>query len=427
MTRGLIVGVAIVCLAAACAKKESKSGQAAGDSGKAEVATSRGAEGKDADESKGKGDSPAAAKDGPKNPITSPAPGFSQAAGKIGDAFKSIESKVPRLDPMPPALDTQLGFKMTRIKFLGWTEDGRRFALIATHGLDEGELGGRNQIRLRQVHDALTGNVIASFRVERSQDPDVAEDDDLRKAWEEAQPRKAWHEWTAANRLVGAKAYRKSPSGTTKFEAERDGRPPHGSKFVIEPTSRGFETMWSNFSLEPLRGSSRAPRTRITMVGADGERWESISYRSPFKYEHVAEAVDVARNPRVEGQLEAHWSPLADRVVWVMTQKMVDVHPEMRAQDARFYVRAVGPQIKILDAGVGDEASRKAAEILAYKGLTPTVLETADEPSPVSKIYYRGDAGAKVAEQVAKHVPGNLPSEPLEKAGWIDIIVVLGP
>ena len=89
------------------------------------------------------------------------------------------------------------------------------------------------------------------------------------------------------------------------------------------------------------------------------------------------------------------------------------------------YLRVVGPQVKVIDAGAGDKSVRQAVALLEKDGLFVTALETSENPAAGHSMYYRGDAGKEAADRAAKLVTDSRVEE-LSKGGWVDLIVVLG-
>jgi hypothetical protein len=117
----------------------------------------------------------------------------------------------------PPPLAHQPSHKMSRVEFLGWTAGGAMYALLATHGRDLGEYGGRSLMQLRQVHDALTGKLVDCFRVKKQTPPSKL----LARVWAQAKPEERWQDFLKARPLSHEKPSARSPDGRWQIQGKQ--------------------------------------------------------------------------------------------------------------------------------------------------------------------------------------------------------------
>jgi hypothetical protein len=309
--------------------------------------------------------------------------------------------------------------------FEGWSEDGRRFVVRTRHGYDMEDLGGSNLLELIQVHDALSGQMIESYRLERVADEDTQADDPLSKAWAK---------FRADTRLIVDASSMSSPDGDWKLTAEAIEKPPHRSAFDLSMAEEEITTRWTGFEEDRIQTaggrSAKGPRVHIS-AGRRDDTWELLTYRVPFDYDQV-NASRGDGEPRVEGRVTAFWSPLGDRILLLLAHDVKNIHEEHgTAANARFYVRALGPQIKLVDGGAGREAVHRAAAVLAANGLPVAQIETAEQPAALSGVYYRtGDnddaRNEALARRAAPLLDPALHVEPLSQRGWTQVVIVLG-
>jgi len=337
----------------------------------------------------------------------------------------SLDAATPALVPLPPPLTTQLASRVPAVQFLGWSQDGRRFVVRATHGYDMEELGGQNLLALFQVHDAMTGAMVESMQVERIADDSVAADDPLSKAWSEAQPSTQWKAFRAENPLVGRDSA--TSHGDWTIETESMDKPPHASTLEVTASEAGIETRWDNFDEARLQGPERAPAQapRLRILARRGDvTHHLITVRAPWSYGDVNESRD-QDDPYVTGAVRIYWSPSGDRVALVVAHRIHGAHEEHgEMADSRWYVRALGPQIKVVDGGAGATAAHLAAARLAAAGLPITVIETSKQPAKTTAVYFRGSA-QDLAQRAAKHLGIESAVEKLDTRGWSTVVVVL--
>ncbi len=337
----------------------------------------------------------------------------------------TIDAALPSLVPLGPPLPTQLDARVPAVQFLGWTEDSRRFAVRATHGYDMEDLGGQNLLALYQVHDAMTGAMLESFQIERIADASVADDDPLSKAWSEAKPAAKWKLFRAKHPLFGRDSV--TALGDWSIAAEVADKPPHTSTFELTADDARIDMRWATFDEELLQGPERPPARapRVHIIAKRGiETHHLLTIRPPWSYDEVNESRD-GDDPYVTGSVRVYGSPGGDRVVLVVSHRVHGAHEEHgEMADSRWYVRALGPQIKIVDAGAGAEATHRAAARLAAAGLPVTAIEPAKQAAKTTTIYFRGDTKA-LAERAAEQLGLAQAVAKLETAGWSTLVIVL--
>ena len=350
------------------------------------------------------------------------------------------------------ARDEVFGFEMNSFDFLGWTADGSYFVLAATHRDQPGEGVQMWRVELNQVHDALTGKVVDSYRI-ASDFPKAGEVTDywpekqVRAAWKQAKPRAEWKSWLAAHPLVkndpttSAKGWKIS----AKLVASSV-RKEH--KFAIEVRPKGFYSHWDLVHAEhnwddPKIARLMKLKPRIALSTSKGaESWKSITYHVPFNAaannddtyglmgigrESWKDGAIVAEPVTITGSMRPFWSPQGDRIVWAMYHSFAGVPKRLRAElsIAHFYIRTPGPQIRLVDAGIGDKQARGEVARLAAAGLPITVLGTARQPAAASEIYYRGRGGQAIARRLVEVLGSELPTKELKKPGYLDVVIVL--
>ncbi len=338
-----------------------------------------------------------------------------------------------------PPLKHQLPIKLTRLEFLGWSDDGRSFALRARHGRDMGELEGSSQLELFQVHDALTGKLTGSFRIELGKDN--GKESLHRRAWEEARPQREWPAFKATLKLTGGASSLASPDGWT-LSAEAASKPRHG-KLALTTRPDRLLTAWSGFATKPLAEGEDAmtvfgvkgkgepgPSIRL-LASRAGERRTLLTYQVPFSYREIIECVGYGGKPgRAVGIARAYFapkrSPLGARALIALDADLEGYTEESPQSEVRYYLRALGPQLELVAAPAGEEAARALATRLAAAGLPVTHLSLEGARAERPQIYHRGPGGAALAQKVAGVVGGQAAIAPLTKPGWLDLVVVLG-
>jgi hypothetical protein len=332
---------------------------------------------------------------------------------------------------------------MTRLEFLGWSEDGLSFALRTEHGRNMGELAGESQLRLIQVHDALTGAMVASVRVELGKD--LEKDHLRRKAWGEARPQKAWKELAGKLKLTGRASLR-SPDGWS-LTVEPLGKPRNG-KLAVARKANHVAIAWEGFEKKKvaedaseeavlaaygITGKSKGepgPSLRLGAARA-AERLPLLVHQLPFSYRDVVGCVgNAGRLGRVVEEVRAYFSPkgsrIGARVLLALHADLEGAHEEDPENEVRYYLRSLGPQLQVIAPPASEAAARKLCEGLAAAGLPVTQLSLEGKRQERTQIYHRGANGAALAQKVANVVAGQPSIAKLTKPGWLDLVVVLG-
>lgn len=342
----------------------------------------------------------------------------------------------------PPLLH-QLPTRMTRLEFLGWSEDGTSFALRTQHGRNMGELAGEDQLRLIQVHDALTGAMIASVRVELGKD--LGKDHLRRKAWTEARPLKAWKELEAKLKLTGRAALR-SPDGWA-LTVEPLGKPRSGKLGITRKASHVAIT-WEGFEKKKvaedaseeailaaygIKGKSKGEPGPGLKLGAAraAERLPLLVHQLPFSYRDVVGCLgQTGQLGRVVEEVRAYFSPrgtrIGARVLLALHADLEGAHEEDPQNEVRYYLRSLGPQLQVIAPPTSEAAARRLCEDLAAAGLPVTQLSLEGKRQERTQIYHRGANGAALAQKVSGVVTGQPSLTKLTKPGWLDLVVVLG-
>jgi hypothetical protein len=268
--------------------------------------------------------------------------------------------------------------------------------------------------------------MIESYLRERIADPQVPKSDRLARLAAEAEPLREWKSRAAQLGLLAPDPRRERVRRSGEVRVTQS-EVPLRTKVRMIPKVAGVDFVW--WGVEP-EGSGRersplGPRLRFDLVDAEA-RHELLDIRIPFSYDDVAEVSARAVEPvSVEGHLRFHWSPAEDRVVLEIRGDTT----EPGLSDRRWFSRAGGPQIRLIDGGAGQRVARQTAEHLAAAGFPVAVLDLDYNPVAGSEIYHRTrDAAAgELAGQLSAALGRNLPAKPLETGGWTAAVIVLGP
>jgi hypothetical protein len=269
--------------------------------------------------------------EGAARPPDSPPPRTQPALPTAPPAAPAFDAAP--LPPLPPPLPAQLPAHAAAMQFLGWTGDGRMYAIRATHGYDEEELGGPNQVALFQVHDTATGALVRSFQIQRLAGDEVRDDDLLSRAWAQSQPKPAWQQFRADTPLVARDPALASPDATWTIAGEPADKPPRNSSLAIAaPDGAGaIETRWTGFAADDMMRPSRrplgSPGVRI-VARRGGQSVELLTVRPPYDYEAINASRTDAGNPEVTGAIRAYWSPAGDRVLIAAEHQVSGVRDE---------------------------------------------------------------------------------------------------
>lgn len=316
--------------------------------------------------------------------------------------------------------------------FLGWSKDGKAYAVATAIGHEEIPGGAPFWVRFVEVRDAHTQQVLAAFQGEPFKDEnwgdDVRPEDDLEKKanaiWKKLPKEK---EGVAHLKELGITSSTPMPK-KLKLGTKANGNAPHGSRFRVKADKTGFGFVWDNLQSpgddDDTTKKSFAPKIEVSLT-MDGAEHALVTVRPNTSYQELQGAADMDI-PYLDGGLASYWDPSGHRVALAFSEEMHNQHEEYGSVSRSvFYIRALGPQVKIIDAGVGEEVARKAAAVFDKAGLHVTVVEKGKKPTDGASLYFRGAFGKKAAGDALELIPGAR-SEELKKDGWIDLIVVLG-
>lgn len=321
---------------------------------------------------------------------------------------------------------TQPSFAPADLEFLGWARDGSVFALQTAHGHEQATGDApANYVELVEVHDASTGLLVESYLRERIADPSIPKTDRLAKLAAEAEPLREWQARGGELELLAPDPRRERLRGPGEVRVTQS-EVPLQTKVRMVPKRAGVDFVW--WGVKP-EGSGRdraplGPRLRFDLVVPEA-RYELLDIRIPFTYDDVAHVSSGAGAPvSVEGHLRFHWSPTEDRIVLEIRGD----GSEPGLHDRRWFLRASGPQIRLIDAGAGQKVARQTARRLGDAGLPIAVVDLDYDPVDRSEIYYRAHdtVGPDLASRIAATLGDGLPAKPLETGGWTAAVIVLG-
>jgi hypothetical protein len=335
---------------------------------------------------------------------------------------------LPEAPAAVPPMKAQLGNKIMKATFLGFTQDGRHFALKIDHEYFFGEEIGTYELNIYQMYDAWTGKATMAFRRSHGDHMDGDPKDfprlrTYRKVWKEARPRKEWKQWTADNPLVASEPTRVINGG--ELTGKANGKPPHKTRLAFKNKDSGIRMRWSKLSGEIEGRPKKLPEVTLSWTAPDGTQIPSLVFKPGYSWMLDFVYGDGADKAYVDLNMAAYPSPGAERFVWFLRRTEHEVTLEMSMPPVRFYVRTPGHQVKVLASGSGQDHARRAATAIEAAGVPVVEVGDGKEPTPATKIYYRGDA-RPVAEVIQRALPGAVPIEQLTAEGWVDVIVVLG-
>lgn len=363
------------------------------------------------------GDAPAEAASGDTSaPLEAAEPG--------PDLGGTPEAVSPALDLVVP-LRQQLDERAHDIEFMGWSTAGHRFALRVEHRDDK--KGEHDRLELIQVHDALTGVMVESFLVSRDAGPSIKSYLRLSRAEAEARPRADWPARRDALGIVDGKPRRTSPQGSSL--ALEVGDVPAGTSLATPPSQLGGAFRWSSLGAATESGSMRVAPLLTIWLEQDGQRWSLVEKNVPFTLDRLrVRPVPPGESIEVAGRMLAHWSPDGHRVLMLIE---IDVRPGGSDEASRYrgwFLRAAGPQIRIVEAGSGQARAREVALQLEAAGLVPARIALREPAEGRSRLVLaRGVEGlTPVAERIRAELPWLTPPERERIRGWADVKIVLG-
>jgi eukaryotic-like serine/threonine-protein kinase len=335
----------------------------------------------------------------------------------------------PHLQLVVP-LRTQLDHEAHDLGFLGWSEAGHRFVLQAEYREDRQDKGAHaaNRLTLVQVHDALTGVMVESFVVDRQAGGSWARYHRLGRAAADAQPHAQWPAVRDALRLRKGAPQRDAPGEGGQLRITAD-EAPSGTHMSFPPSTLGAAFRWS---IDPAIAATEPDRQgpEVTLSLARGEAlWTLAKLEPPFGSQRLmAGYAPGGEEPALVGRIMAYWSPDGTRVLLLFE---ADARPtgEPPLGYRRWLLRAVGPQIRLVDAGAGQRRVRELAAGLATAGLPVAIAELRAPPEAESRLSYAQgkDQAAAVAERVRAVLPWPLvPAAKRFKRDFVEVVVILG-
>jgi len=324
--------------------------------------------------------------------------------------------------PLHTQLDDEDAYE---VRFLGWSEAGHRFALEVEYRAER--KGQPIRFVLTQVHDAITGTMLESFEMERepagSSLPRA-----LGKAAAEASPRAQWSARREALQLRKGAPTRTEPDSKARLRIAAAESPP-GTSMSFPPSDLGAAFRWSvDPAIAQVAAPRHAPDVKLSLERGEAS-WTLLRFEPRFTtHELLARWVPGADEPGLVGRVMAYWSPDGERVLLVIE---VDARPAGRPplQTRQWLVRAVGPQIRLVEAGAGQPRMRALAADLAAEGLPIAIAQLRAQPEAESKLLHAQDreGAAAVAERVRALLPLPLVPEATRlKRDHGDVVVILG-
>lgn len=322
---------------------------------------------------------------------------------------------------------TQPSFSGSACTFLGWSKDGSRYVLDMTYPDRVAEGEPSNRLRLAEVHDALTGAMVASYLLEREAAPEISERDRLARAAAEAEPSGELVHTKRELELGHLEATRLPPSGVARIEATLEGVP-MGTVATVTETDTGASFRWSIGTLPAGDEELQVPHVMLRWQAGD-ERWELLDVPLVVGARELAALAEPGATVEYVGTLSYHWAPAARRVVVRIEGLAEHVTTPARTIDARWFLRASGPQIRLVDAGAGQRKLRQIAAQLERAGLPIAAADLDHSAAEGSRTYVRARdaAAAELAVRINTALGLELPSALLQRVGWTQAVVVLGP
>ncbi len=368
-------------------------------------------------------------------PVHDAAPGEVLAKGHKAQIDQAFEKASLKLGPAP--LKDWTFEEGSEIRFFGWVPGGTHYVTVESFGHYE-DLGvAPFWVRFLQVRDIHTQKVVTVFQDEPYKNSDWGKEvkpaDKKEKAaltyWKklENQEKGYAHLRTLGMLLEDKSGPSPAPEGKT-ISLHAEGKAPRGSELKIDELIGGFDFRWDHVTRDDADKDTDkkhyAPFMHVDLQQGEASQL-LVKLRSRISFEELRDAADM-RQTYLDGYIGYQWGSQGRRVVLTYYEEVHNQHEEVGTWDrSAYYIRAVGPQIKIIDAGIGEEGARKAAAAFDAAGLYVTIVEDAAKDTKGVSMYFRGEAGKASAEALAKILPASV-SEELTKKGWIDLIVVLG-
>ncbi|HWB80288.1 MAG TPA: serine/threonine-protein kinase [Nannocystaceae bacterium] len=367
-----------------------------------------------------------------KKPPDPPASDSGKPPAKSDDGG-DIEHLPPPPDPdqddveVVRPMTTQPSFSGSACSFVGWSRDGTRFVLDMTYPDRAGVGQPNNKLRLVEVHESLTGAMVGSYLLERDAAPEISDRDRLSRAAIEAEPQAELHHAKHHLELGHVEATRLPPVGGARIEAALS-HVPEGTTAVIEESDVGATFRWTIGTLQAGDEELAVPHIVLRWQGGS-DRWELLDVPLVIGARELAALAEPGQTVEYLGTVSYQWGPAAQRVVVRVEARAEHVTEPARTIDARWFLRASGPQIRLVDAGAGQRRLRRIAAQLERAGLPIAAADLDHSSAEGSRTYVRARdaAAAELAVRINTALGLELPSALLQRAGWTQAVVVLGP
>ncbi len=323
---------------------------------------------------------------------------------------------------LPALAALQPSFRSMQASFLGWTEDETQFALKVVYATAWTNMdAGPATYEVFEVHDTLSGKLAQSFKIATDVIPD--KNDKHAKLWKQARSSPAWKPWLRAHPLTASTS--SVQAGEWSFNAKvADESPAKGDRFELFKKSEEFSYSWTIHKGESDR--AKPPKVEVSMTKGTFTATPLV-YTLPFKIKDFYEEFE--GEIHASGSFAPFVSPSQTRVVFMISSRLLVDNEAFPSPVSMFFMRTLGPQIKIIDSAQTSQA-RALAQALAKENLPVTVVEAAkteavatDNAPQTAMLYYRNISDEAKATLLAA-VPG-IGSEQLQKPGWLDAIIVL--
>jgi len=266
---------------------------------------------------------------------------------------------------------------------------------------------------------------VESYLRERDADPAIGAGDRLAKAAAEAEP---IGQWAARERVLAL-----APVDAARVHDDTEVVPsaadaPAGTSWSVEPTDRGARFEWSGFANVPRPSEARgSPRIVMHVVRGD-ERWEALDVPLAFGIADVLPlALADGARVSVTGEATVHWSPQGDRFLVAIRARAHGIDVPHDLFDARWFVRAAGPQVRVVEAGAGETAAWAVVEALGKAGLPAAMVELSFQHQETSSVRVprRDPPTEALIGRIDRLIATPLAVE-TRKSGWTAATIVLG-
>jgi serine/threonine protein kinase len=332
------------------------------------------------------------------------------------------DPKCERVVPLRTQLDDE---DIYDVRFLGWSEAGHRFALEVEYRAER--KGQPTQLTLVQVHDTITGLMVESFVAERDQSG-TSLPRTLGHAATEAKPRAQWAARREQLSLRKGSPGRSSKGGEARLRIMA-ADPPLGTRIALPPSDLGAAFRWTIDPVVAQASTGRhAPDVTISLERGEAV-WTLVRLEPRFTTQQLVDRwVPGSDEPALVGRVMAYWSPDGERVLLVIE---ADARPagDPPLLERHWALRAVGPQIRLVEAGAGQPRLRELAASLAAAGMPIAEAQLRAPEAAESKLLYAQDreGAAALAERVRAVLPLPLAVEAVRfKRGSGDVVVTLG-